>query len=118
MVVPTHLQDVAQALALRNWVKKKGFPRDEYFRTIDDTVAFLARHKNPDRESRNDEAIVVVLAAMLDHEGVLATYALGLSTYASIGDTPEARWKVACAAAGWIVLQAYDLASKNGDWPK
>jgi hypothetical protein len=114
--VPTHLVDVSKSLGLRKWVKKRGFPKAEYFTTIDDTQRIMARHPNPDQDTRNNEAIVRVLAAMLDHEGILATHVLGLSSYASIGDTPEQRWAIACTAAGWVVLQAYDLACQTGGW--
>ena len=117
MHVPTHLQDVSKALGLRNWVKKRGFPTEQYFTTIDDCKMMLARHADPERDSPNDEAIVAVLAEMLNNEGILATHVLGLSTYPSVGDTPEQRWKTACVAGGWMVLQAYDLACKNGKWP-
>lgn len=117
MQIPTHLLDVAKTLGLRNWVKKKGFPEADYFTTIDDCKAMLARHQDPERENLNEDAIVTVIAAMLDNEGILATHALNLGTYSSIGDTPEQRWKTACVAAGWTVLQAYDLACKNGKWP-
>ena len=118
MHVPTHLLDVAKTLGLRNWVGKKAFPQDEYFTTIDDTKRILERHANPDRDSQNNEAIVTVIAAMLDNEGVLATHVLGLSSYSSISDDPELRWATACKAAGWVVLQAYDHACKTGKWPK
>jgi hypothetical protein len=115
--VPTHLVEVAKALGLRNWVKKRGFPTPQYFSTVDDCKRMLARHANPERDDPNNEAIVAVLAEMLNNEGILATHVLSVNTYISIGDTPEQRWKTACTAAGWVVLQAYDLACKTGKWP-
>jgi hypothetical protein len=114
--VPTHLVDVSKSLGLRKWVQKREFPKTQYFTTIDDAQRILARHANPDWDTRNNEAVVRVLAAMLDHEGVLATHVLRLQTYPSIGDTPEQRWAIACTAAGWVVLQAYDRACKTGMW--
>ncbi len=115
MRVPAHLQEVKEALALRSWVESKAFPRESYFETIDLCKERLGHHQPEDEDDEpSKDAIPPMLAAALDYEGRLLTYVLAQETMA-IED--EARWGNICLAAGWVVLQLYEKACRNGEWP-
>lgn len=111
--IPGHLTEKVAALALKGWVKKKDFPRDVYFRTVDDGLAILSRRDDPD-DPPPLEGVVAMLAYMLDREGELNEYVVAEGTH-SIGDAKN--WEDICSAAGWVIVQAHALAVSKGEWP-
>jgi hypothetical protein len=119
MHVPAHLQAITRQLALQSWVASSSFPLDEYCETIDELKGPLGRHAPHDEDDPPQEAprevLVVLLAAVLDREGLLITHVLATGTYSP---DDEERWHRTCLAAAWVVLQAYERECKAGRWPR
>jgi hypothetical protein len=103
---------------LRSWVTGKSFPSHVYFETIDGAKVLLARHEPTGAEEPRNELLAIIVAAALDHEGLLLTHLLESGTYTLDSEDREMRWLRACQAAAWVVLQAYELGCKKGEWPK
>lgn len=121
MRIPTHLAELVARLGLRSFVKSSTFPIDTHCESIDLFKRRLRRH--PRREDEDveavteraprDEALASMIAVTLDEEGLLETHVLDVGTVTVDG---EGTWHRICLAAGWVVLQAYELKVKNGDW--
>jgi len=109
--VPAHLQEIAAALALRSWVARRAFPRQRYFRAIDDGTELIIQVGDPAEPPL--DGVVSILACMLDREGRLVEHVLDKGTY-SICD--EQVWVNICRAAGWEIVQAHALDVRNGKW--
>ncbi len=115
MVIPAHLQEISQELALRSWVNNKDFPKGTYFETIDEGKIILERHQRGD-DDRTD-LLVLALVMALDAEGLLLAHVLEKGTYDLNMEDREMTWFRACQAGAWVILQAYELACTKGDWP-
>ena len=113
MRVPAPLQDIAKTLGLRDWVRRKGFPLDDYCGTVDGAYEIVRRHQAPDDDDDPvHDQVVPVIAAALDTEGALLKHCLNEAYEIPDDDT----WARVLKAAAWVVLQRYELAVKNGDW--
>lgn len=116
MRVPAHLQEISRKLGLRSWVNhNKDFPKAHYFKTIDDGKTMLEQFGEVGAD--RDEFVVRIIATALDVQGMLLTHVLEAGTYDLDTEDREMTWLRACQAAGWVVLQAYELACKNNEWP-
>jgi len=113
--VPAHLQEISHNLGLRSWVNSnKDFPKAHYFKTIDDAKTMLEQFREDGAD--RDELVVQIVATALDAQGMLLTHVLDAGTYDLNTEDREMTWLRACQAAGWVVLQAYELAIKNKEW--
>lgn len=116
MQVPAPMQHIARTLALRSWVQRKDFPLEHYCGTVDGAYELLRRHDPPnDDDDPPPDQVVPMIAAVLDHEGELLEYCLEKATYEVSDDDA---WTKVLNAAAWTVLQRYDKAVKNGEWPR
>ncbi len=115
MQIPAHLQQISKQLALRSWVKGSKFARDSHFESIDTFKARISVHQADGQNgSDGDEAVATMISVALHAEGALLTHALEVETFSI--DGPD-KWSKVCLAAGWAVLQSYEHACSNGDWP-
>jgi hypothetical protein len=115
MRIPAHLQQISKQLALRSWVKSSKCARETHFESIDIFKARIFAHQSDGQDSSdNDELLVTMIGAALNAEGALLTHALDKGTCDL--DGPD-QWSKVCLAAGWAVLQNYEHACSNGDWP-
>lgn len=108
-------------MGLRSFVKSSTFPIDTHCESIDLFKQRLRTHPRQEDEDieasaervPRDEAVVSMIATTLDEEGLLETHVLEEGTVTI--DTDET-WHRICLAAGWVVLQAYELRVRKGDW--
>lgn len=109
--IPAPLQDIAATAQVRNWVRKKGFPQEVYFESIDRAKVALGVF-NLDEIPTSTLAISVV--ASIDAEGSLLNHVIPLG----IGVDDDARWYKICLSAAYVVLNEYFKAVEDGKWPR
>jgi hypothetical protein len=111
--VPPEYQSLARKLGLNDWVDRDDFPREAYFKTVDDFRAIIRRHQPQGENLEADwNQLVPPLASMLEMAGPLEKHAV--ENDSDIADHDG--WLDICAAAAWVVLVRYDVAVTNGKW--
>lgn len=107
-------------MGLRSFVGSSSFPFETYCESIELFKEQLRRHPHIDPDDTaappaepSEKAVVAMIAAALDEEGLLLTDVTKTGTVAI--DT-EQKWLEICRAAGWVVLQRYERAVRNGQW--
>jgi hypothetical protein len=115
--IPPYLAGTKKALALGSFVKKKGFPLREYFMSIDAlNDAIAAKKRRAGGESEDDETLVLLLGALLNRDEDFLDYVLD-TNYDISGDRDQSKWKMACEALAFTIIQEYVKAVENGKWP-
>lgn len=109
--IPVELQETARAFDVKKWFSQKTFPKALYFETVDMLSEHL-RKVDPDGDL-NNKNLATMIACTIAQEGSLERYAL--ATGSEIG-SPE-KWTQICTAAAWVIMQAYDNATRKGEWP-
>jgi hypothetical protein len=81
---------------------------------VDGAYEIVRWHQAPDDEDDpTPDQAVPVIAAALDAEGALLEHCLDKGY--EIPD--DAEWWKVCRAGAWVVLQRYQLAVRNKEWP-
>lgn len=121
MQIPPHYRETAERYGLRRWVDERRFPRDDWYGVIDDARGLLKRRSpdpsdgdtDEDDQEPSERRIAGVIAECLFNEGALATKVI-----ATRQGPAEADWPDIALAAGYVLLQRYKRAVRNGEWPK
>jgi hypothetical protein len=114
MRIPTHLQEIAESLALRSWVTSRDFPHATYYETIDLCTDRLAKsHLKAGEAEPSDVSIAIMIAGALNEEDLLTTHVISKGTY-PISD--DEGWHRICLAAAYAVMQAHERDCNSGKW--
>lgn len=103
------LRDRAREFELHRWLASRNWPRQRYFRLVDNIEAGL---REIHQAQPSDEQVVTVLAAAVEEEDGLTTHCVN-GGYEIGGD---AGWTLTCLAAAWMVFNRYKAAVSKGKW--
>jgi hypothetical protein len=120
--IPSHLAELSDVHALKNWVDGKDCRDELWFRSIDQSFEILGRHP-PIPESMDEDGapeelpwdlVVNLLAWTLRREGLLWTY---VQKGAQGGISTAEDWFRVCEAAAWRLVQRYNREVQAKRWP-
>ena len=111
------LAGTKKALALGSYAKKKDFPLDDYFDSIDAIKVRIEIHR-PRLGGDADAVLLASLSGLFTEDEAFLTHVIGIDGYDMSGDDGGAAWKRACEALAWTVIQEYDKACEAKRWPK
>jgi hypothetical protein len=101
------LSNTKKACALGTYVKRKAFPLEELFASIEEELepAIAASRARLGKGEDDGTSLISVIADMYENDPQLLAYVMDETNH-QVPD-PET-WRKVCRALGWTVVQEYD----------
>lgn len=103
-------------MALESYVKKKDFPLEDYFVSIDKVMAAIGDHRARFGVELDgpDDLLLGTVSGLVDDDTEFRTHVLGATGYDMSGADADRQWLKACQALAFTLLQEHEKAMIEG----
>lgn len=108
--IPAPMRLLAEKGAFNDWAAGDGFPRERYFKQIDELALTEAIGGDPEPKWR---LLALVVADGIEQDGDLEEH---VSANPVLEPADEEEWLNMCTAAAWVVIKLHRDECKKGTW--